>query len=76
MNMKSLKYLAVVGVMAVSQVDAQNVSTYAGVQYTDSGRFLGTADNPKNTELYSRPMESPLITTVVFGLVTNTTSCC
>ena len=55
MNMKSLKYLAVVGVMAVSQVDAQNVNTYAGVQYTDSGRFLGTADNPKNTELYSRP---------------------
>ena len=55
MNMKSLKCLAVVGVMAVSQVDAQNVSTYAGVQYTDSGRFLGTADNPKNTELYSRP---------------------
>jgi len=53
--MKSFKYLAIVGLLTTSQLDAQNVTTYAGVQYTDSGRFLGTADNPKNTELYSRP---------------------
>jgi sugar lactone lactonase YvrE/PKD repeat protein len=36
-------------------LSAQKVTTYAGVQYTDSAKYLGTADNPKNTELYSRP---------------------
>ena len=41
---------------AVNSLSSQNVTTYAGVQYTDSGRFLGTADNPKNNELYSRPL--------------------
>lgn len=40
---------------AVNTLFSQKVSTFAGVQYTDSGKFLGTADNPKNTELYSRP---------------------
>lgn len=40
---------------AVNILSSQSVTTFAGVQYIDSGRFLGTADNPKNNELYSRP---------------------
>ncbi len=53
---KSAGFLSVLCFFALSnEGKSQNVSTYAGVQYTDSGRFLGTADNPKNTELYSRP---------------------
>ena len=36
---------------AVNSLSSQNVTTYAGVQYTDSGKYLGTADNPKNTSV-------------------------
>ncbi len=53
---KAAIFLGLIGFLMVSKEGkSQNVTTYAGVQYTDSGRFLGTADNPKNTELYSRP---------------------
>ena len=55
MRNKILYTIATLVLMVSINVRAQNVSTYAGVQYTDSGRFLGGADNPKNTELYSRP---------------------
>lgn len=44
-----------VGYIENNKISAQSVTTHAGVQYTDSGRYLGTADNPKATELYSRP---------------------
>ena len=54
-EMRFFQLAIVAGLSFSSQIQAQSVTTYAGVQYTDSGRFLGTADNPKNTELYSRP---------------------
>ena len=34
---------------------AQSVTTVAGIQYTDSGKFNATADNPVAQEYYSRP---------------------
>lgn len=34
---------------------AQSVTTVAGIQHTDSGRFNATADNPVAKEYYSRP---------------------
>jgi len=37
-------------------VNAQNVSTIAGIQYTDSGRFNATAANDVTQEYYSRPL--------------------
>ena len=55
MRYKTLHTVTTFALMVGANLQAQNVSTYAGVQYTDSGRFLGGADNPKNTELYSRP---------------------
>lgn len=44
--------VSALGVNAKAQV---KTTTYAGVQYTDSGRFNGTATNPISSELYSRP---------------------
>jgi len=35
---------------------AQTVSTIAGIQYTDSGRFNATASNDVTQEYYSRPL--------------------
>lgn len=44
--------VSALGANAKAQV---KTTTYAGVQYTDSGRFNGTATNPISSELYSRP---------------------
>ena len=45
----------IVGLSFLSQSKAQQVSTIAGVQYTDSGKFNATATNPAADEYYSRP---------------------
>lgn len=44
-----------VSALSISVRAQVKTSTYAGVQYADSGRFNGTATNPILSELYSRP---------------------
>lgn len=45
----------IVGLALNSQVKSQQVTTIAGIQYTDSGKFNATASNPAADEYYSRP---------------------
>lgn len=47
--------LFVVSALTITSYAQVKTSTYAGVQYTDSGKFNGTATNPISSELYSRP---------------------
>lgn len=48
----TLAYTLFAGVITLS---AQSVSTVAGIQYKDSGKFNSTASNPVAQEYYSRP---------------------
>ncbi len=54
MKMKHIIFF-MVSALAISAKAQVKTSTYAGVQYTDSGKFNGTATNPISSELYSRP---------------------
>ena len=54
MKMKHIMFL-MVSALSISVRAQVKTSTYAGVQYADSGRFNGTATNPILSELYSRP---------------------
>ncbi len=54
MKMKHIIFF-IVSALAISAKAQVKTSTYAGVQYTDSGKFNGTATNPISSELYSRP---------------------
>jgi PKD repeat protein len=54
MKMKHIMFL-MVSALSISVRAQVKTSTYAGVQYVDSGRFNGTATNPILSELYSRP---------------------
>ncbi len=45
----------IAGMALVSQIQSQQVTTIAGIQYTDSGKFNATATNPASEEYYSRP---------------------
>lgn len=48
----TLAFTLAAGVISLS---AQSVSTVAGIQYKDSGKFNSTASNPVAQEYYSRP---------------------
>ncbi len=55
MSKVKILFLFIISALSI-QLNAQvKTSTYAGVQYTDSGKFNGTATNPILSELYSRP---------------------
>ncbi len=51
------KYIAFAFTISAAffSLNAQSVSTIAGIQYADSGKFNSTASNPLNQEYYSRP---------------------
>ncbi len=52
--MKHIMFL-MVSALSINARAQVKTSTYAGVQYADSGKFNGTATNPILSELYSRP---------------------
>ncbi len=54
MKMKHIMFL-MVSALSINARAQVKTSTYAGVQYADSGKFNGTATNPILSELYSRP---------------------
>lgn len=54
MKMKHIMFL-MVSVLSINARAQVKTSTYAGLQYADSGKFNGTATNPVLSELYSRP---------------------
>ena len=54
MKVKAL-FLFIISALCFQLKAQVKTSTYAGVQYTDSGKYLGTATNPITSELYSRP---------------------
>ena len=54
MKMKHIMFL-MVNALSINARAQVKTSTYAGVQYADSGKFNGTATNPILSELYSRP---------------------
>lgn len=53
MRKKNVSLFMVMGLTLLGM--AQSVTTVAGIQYTDSGKFNATADNPVAQEYYSRP---------------------